>query len=428
MNVNRRRQAKMGKGHPHLRSMALGCGLAAAGLVMLLPRPAAAQQWLFTPQIEIGAHHVDNPRLAEQEETDAITGGLVDAGLAMRRNTQTSSVLLRPRVAINRYADAADEDSEGYFLDFNAQTETERSNWDIRANYRQQQVFRGETTPAGFEEGDIEDGVGLDDDVQTGTGRTFERRQRDLWRINPGVSFELTEVTSLRMDLSYLDVQYDQEQVGEATDYNNSRVEAGIAHELTPHSEISGILFGERYDAVNIDRQTDSIGARARYSQSVSEVSMFFIDIGVQESESESPVNPALDRSKTAFLWNLGLDRQLEITRWRVELGRRVTPSGSGSLVERDMVRAVMNHQFKPRWFLELAAVALQTSRVTEDIPGNERDYLQGRATLAWQWTPSWTVEGGYSLTHQDFADIPGDAQEHEIRLSFVYNPPLPTQ
>ena len=428
MNRIERGHAKRQVGNPPPRSMALACGLALAGLAAMLPRPAAAQQWLFTPEVELGAHHVDNPRLAEQEETDAITGGLVDAGLAMRRNTQTSSVLLRPRVAIHRYTDAPDEDSEAYFLDFNAETETERSNWGVQANYRQQQVFRGETTPADFGEGDIDDGVGIDDDVQTGTGRTFERRQRDLWRINPGASFELTEVTALRLDLSYLDVQYDQEQVGEATDYNNSRVEAGVAHALTPHSEISGFLFGERYDAVNIDRQTDSVGARARYRQNVSEVSMFYVDIGVQESQSESPVNPALDRSKTAFLWSVGLDRQLEITRWRVELGRRVTPSGSGSLVERDMVRAVMNHQFQPRWFLEVAAVALQTSRVTEDITGNERDYLQGRATVAWQWTPAWTIEGGYSLTHQDFADIPGDAQEHEIRLSFVYNPPLPTQ
>ena len=428
MNSETRRHAKTNKRSPQPRSLALACGLAAAGLLAMLPQPAAAQQWLFTPEVELGAHHVDNPRLTEQEETDAITGGLVDAGLAMRRNTQTSSLLLRPRVAIHRYTDAADEDSEAYFLDFNAETETERSHWDVQANYRQQQVFRGETTPADFDEGDIEDGVGIDDDVQTGTGRTFERRRRDLWRINPGVSFELTEVTSLRMDLSYLDVQYDQEQIGEATDYNNSRVEAGVAHALTPHSEISGFLFGERYDAVNIDRQTDSIGARARYRQNISELSMFYIDVGVQESQSESPANPALDRSKTAFLWSLGLDRQFEITRWRVELGRRVTPSGSGSLVERDMLRAVMNHQFQPRWFLEIAAVALQTSRVAEDITGNERDYLQGRATLAWQWTPSWTIEGGYSLTHQDFADIPGDAQEHEIRLSFVYNPPLPTQ
>ncbi|HET6630827.1 MAG TPA: hypothetical protein VFG91_13720 [Woeseiaceae bacterium] len=406
----------------------LACALAASLLVLLLPGPATAQQWLFTPEIEIGAHHVDNPRLAEQAETDAITGGLVDAGLAMRRNTQTSSVLLRPRAVVYRYTDAPDEDSEAYFLDFNAQTETQRSTWGIRANYRQQQVFRGETTSAEFGDGGLDDGIGIDDDVQTGTGRTFTRRQRDLWRVNPHATMELTQVTSLRVDLSYLDVQYDTEELGEATDYNNSQVEAALVHALSRHSDLSASVFAARYDPTSAERQTDSAGARVRYEQSISDISSFFVDVGVQESRAESAADPDFDISKTSFLWNLGLDRQLEVTRWRFELGRRVTPSGSGSLVERDLVRAVMDHQFQPRWSLQLAAVAMQTNAVAEDISENDRDYLQGRATLAWQWTRSWTVEGRYSLTHQDFSDIPGDAQEHEIRLSFIYRPPLPTQ
>jgi hypothetical protein len=426
MNSNKHRHAKTHERPPRLRSIALACGLAASGMV-LLPRPAAAQQWLFTPEVELGAHHIDNPRLAEDVETEAITGGLVDAGLAMRRNTQTSSVLLRPRVAVYRYPDAPDEDSEAYFLDLNAGTETQRSSWDIRANYRQQQVYQGETTPADIDDGDVDDGIGIDDDVQTGTGRTFERRQRDLWRINPGAGFELTEVTSLRVDLSYLDVQYDKEELGEATDYNNSQVRTALTHALTPQSEISAILFGERYEPINVGVQSDSIGARVRYQHSLSDISTFFVDVGAQETQSEVVAIPDLEISRTGFLWTLGFDRQLEITRWRLEAGSDVTPSGSG-LVERDMIRAIMDHQFEPRWSLRLAAVAMQTQRLAENIVRDQRDYLQGRATLAWQWTQSWTVETGYSLTHQDHADIPGDAQEHEIRLVFVYNPPLPTQ
>jgi hypothetical protein len=426
MNSNKHRHAKTDERPPRLRSIALACGLAASGMV-LLPRPAAAQQWLFTPEVELGAHHIDNPRLAEDVETDAITGGLVDAGLAMRRNTQTSSVLLRPRVAVRRYPDAPDEDSEAYFLDFSAGTERQRSSWDITANYRQQQVFQGETTAADIDDGEIDDGIGIDDDVQTGTGRTFERRQRDLWRVSPGATLELTEVTSLRVDLSYLDVEYDLEELGEATDYNSSEVQTSLSHALTPQSEISAILFGERYEPKNIGVQSDSIGARVRYQQSLSDISTFFVDVGVQETQSESAAAPDFELSRTGFLWSLGLDRQLEITRWRVEAGRDVTPSGAG-LVERDMVRAIMDHQFKPRWSLQLAAIALHTQQLAENIVRNERDYLQGRAALAWQWTPSWRIESGYTFTHQDHADIPGDAQEHEIRLSFVYNPPLPTQ
>jgi hypothetical protein len=407
---------------PNARSQAFAFALAAASLLLLLPRSSPAQQWLLTPEIEIGAHHVDNPRLSEDTETDAITGGLLDAGLAFRRNTQTSTLLLRPRAAIFRYSDAPTEDSESYFLDFGADTENQRSTWRIDGNYRQEQVFRGETTSADFD--DI-----ADDEVQTGTGRTFTRRQRDLWRLNPGASFELTQLTSLRVDLSYLDVQYDLEELGEAVDYNDSRIEAEVARSLSQHSEISAGVFASRYDPQNVDRETDSTGARVRYQQGVSDISTFFVDIGVQESRSET-ADPDFELSKTSFLWNLGLERQLEVTNWRFEIGRRVTPSGSGALVERDLVRAVMDHQLQPRWALRLSAVALTTDSVADDdvISSANRDYLQGRAALAYQWTRNWTVEGLYSLTHQDFADIPGDAQEHELRLSFIYRPPLPTE
>lgn len=62
-----------------------------------------------------------------------------------------------------------------------------------------------------------------------------------------------------------------------------------------------------------------------------------------------------------------------------------------------------------------------------EDITSVERDYFQGRATLSYQMTRAWTVEGLYSLTHQDFANIPGDAREHEVRISLVYRRPVPT-
>ena len=426
VTMSRERQKTANQAHSHSRRATFACALAAAGLFVLLPTPSPAQQWLFTPEIEIGAHHVDNPRLAEDIETDAITGGLLDAGLALRRNTQTSSVLLRPRAAIFRYADAPEEDSESFFLDFNAQTESQRNTWRVDGNYRQQQVFRGETTSADFDDVD----AGIDDEVQTGTGRTFTRRQRDLFRLSPGVTLELTQLTSLRFDLSYLDVRYDQEELGEAVDYNDSRAEAAVVRTLSQHSEISAGVFASRYDPKDLERQTDSAGARVRYEQGISDISTLFVDVGVQESQADSLTDPGFDVSKTSFLWNLGLDRQLEVTRWRFEVGRRVTPSGTGSLVERDMVRAFMDRQLQPRWSLRLSAVALTTDSVADQevVNTNSRDYLQGRAALAWQWTRSWTVEGLYSLTHQDFADIPGDAQEHELRVSFIYNPPPPTQ
>lgn len=400
-----------------------GSVVLAASLILAGPSAALAQQWIFSPLVEVAAQHIDNPRLEETGDTDDISGGLVDLGAEWRRNTPTSSVVFRPSAQVYRYGSDSNEDSEAYLVDFDAENRGQRSEWRLRANYRQQQVFRGETTPA-----EIDD-IGLEDDVQTGTGQTFERRQRDLFRIRPGFTFELTERTGLSLDLNYLDVQYDTDELGEAVDYANTRADIGLVRALTPDSSLTFGVFGQTYDPDSATRrETESIGARVRYEKDVTDISSFFIEVGGQESDIQNPVDPLTDVSETSYLWNVGYDRRLERTRWRFDVGQQVTPSGSGFMVERDLARVIMQHQLKPRWLLELSGVFMQTDTlgVEDVVTANDRDWAEGRITLGYQVTRSWTVEGLYRLTHQDFADIPGDAQEHEFRLSLVYRPPLP--
>ena len=394
--------------------------------LLIQPSVTHAQQWVLLPEIEVGAQYIDNPRLREVDPVEDITGGLLNVAAALRRNTETSSLLIRPSAAIYRYSGDNNEDSEGYFFDVNGEKLGQRSTWFFKGNYRQQQVFRGETTSS-----EIDD-VGIGDSVQTGTGRTFERRQQDMWRLGPGFTFEFTERTALKVELNYLDVQYDVQEVDEAVDYTNGRADISLVRTLSEGSILEFGVFGSIYEPDAVSSDTESIGARLRYEKDVSDISTFFVDLGAQDSELQSSVSPGTDLSETTFLWNLGYRRQLELTRWTFDLGQSATPSGSGALVERDLYRAIMQHQFKPRWSLELAGVLMNTNSLSRDdlvtAGPNERDYLRGSAALAWQMTPNWTIESLYMYTYQDFADIEGDAQGHEVRLSLVYRPPVPTQ
>lgn len=399
-----------------------GAVVALVTALAVLPSVSPAQQWILTPEIEIAAQHIDNPRLRETDDTESITGGLLDIAAALRRNTETTNILFRPAVAIYRYSGDTDEDSEAYFLDFSANKQGLRSNWRLDADYQQQQVFRGEITPA-----EIDD-IGIDDTVDTGTGRTFERRQRDRWRIRPGVTFDFTERTALKFDVLYMDVQYDSQALGEAIDYTNARANASIVRALSEDSDLEFGVFAARYEPDSLASETNSTGVRLGYRKAVSDISTFFIDVGAQESEVDSDF--AQSDSKTSFVWNIRYDRNWERTRWRFDIGHAVTPSGSGAVVERDLYRATMHHQLQPRWSLRLSAAAMRSETLGEEVlvSSNKRDYLQGRASLGYQLTRKWTIEGLYGFTYQDFEDRPGDGQEHEIRLSLIYRPPLPTQ
>jgi hypothetical protein len=99
-------------------------------------------------------------------------------------------------------------------------------------------------------------------------------------------------------------------------------------------------------------------------------------------------------------------------------------------MVERDLFRAIVDHQFQPRWSFQFAAVAMNTQSLGDEnlLTTNDRDYAQGQAALAWEMTHNWTVDSRYIFTYQDFSGIAGDAQKHEIRLSLIYRPLVPTQ
>ena len=392
---------------------------------ILATPPAAAQQWHVAPELEVGAQHVQNPRLDETDDSSTIDGGILNLAVALRRNTQTSSMLVRPRVEVERYSGDSNEDSEAYYIDFNGERRWQRSEWRLRGNYRQQQVLRGEGTDPEIDE----EGIG-DEDV-TGTGRVLVRRQRDMWRLYPGASLNLTQRTALRIDLNYLNVQYDNQTIGEAIDYTSGVATAALVRRLTPDSNVQFSIFGRTYQPDDDTlSETESIGVRIRYNKKVSDVSTFFIDFGAQDAEIEAASIADEDVSATSVLWNVGYSRRFERTRWRFAVGQSVTPSGSGSMVERQLYRAIVSHQLRPRWTIDASAVFQNTNSlgVSEDSDSDERDYLEIGATLGYQLSRKWVLEGSYDYTYQDFADTSGDADRHEFLLSFVYRVPVPNR
>lgn len=384
---------------------------------------ASAQQWLVSPEIALGAQYSDNPRLVEGGDSADIIGGTLDLSAVIRRNTPNSSILIRPRVEIDGDSGDNNDDSEAFFLDFNGEKQGQRSNWRFKGNFRQQQVFRGEATSA-----EIDD-EGIGDADQTGTGRTTVRRQREQWRLAPSFDFDMTERMSVKVNANYLDVQYDIQAPGEAVNYTNSRLAAAIVRRLTPDSNLEFGLFASSYEPDTLFRETESLGAKLRYSKSVSSVSRLFIEVGAQDSDVQTSADPQDDVSESSFNWHAGYTRWSERTTWRFDLGQTVSPSGSGSVVERNLYRAVMDHRLRPRWMFGVSLVVLNTESLNSQglVTSNDRDYALVRTSLGFQMTRNWTIEGRYDFTQQDFADTPGDAQENEIRLSLIYSRPVPT-
>jgi hypothetical protein len=388
---------------------ALGGLLCAAAL---LPEARAAE-YTVAPDIRVGAHFNDNIRLRETNEIEVL-GGRAELGLLTRWRTETSEILLRPRVRVSRY-DEEIEDSEDYYFDFSALSEGERSRWSVVGNAAREQIVRGQRI-----EFDIIDR--LEDPDLGEFGRIDVQRRRSYFRVAPSFSYEVTERAEAGIGLGYRDVRYSPQLPGEALDFTDARAETFFTYWLTPLSRFRTTAFVSRFEADAIGNDSTTYGLRGRYEVDLTETYRVHVDVGGQRTEIEAG-DGAVDDSATGFLFDAGVRRQLERTEIRLSGGRSIQPSGRGFLRETDRIQLALHHQFLPRWYGELAGRA-QRSDVVGDGPGaNARDSLDIRALFGHQLAPEWNLEASYVFRHQDYEDTPGSASANEAFLTVNYQP-----
>jgi hypothetical protein len=393
-------------------AMAAAC-VAILGATALAPAAGAAE-YTVAPDVRVGAHYNDNIRLRETDELEVL-GGRAELGLLTRWRTETSEILLRPRVRVSRY-DEEIEDSEDYYFDFSALTEGERSRWSVVGNAAREQIVRRQEI-----EFDIIDR--LEDPDLDEFGRIDVQRRRSFFRLAPSFSYEVTERGEAGAGLSYRDVRYSPQEPGEALDFTDARAETFFIYQLTPLSRFRTTAFVSRFEADEIRNDSTTYGLRGRYEVDLTETYLVHVDVGAQRTEIEAGLASEVDDSATGFLFDAGVRRQLERTDIRLSGGRGLQPSGRGFLRETDRIQLALRHQFLPRWYGELAGRA-QRSDVVGDAPGlNERDYFEVRTLLGHQLAPDWNLEASYLFRYLDYEDRPGSAKANEAFLTVNYQP-----
>lgn len=376
---------------------------------------ARAQGWTVEPNIAIGADYNDNPRLVEDGTEESVSGGTLDISAAFRRQTETSEFSVNPRANVRRYSDN-DADAEDFYLDISTERRSPKSRWSLDLNASQVQVIRGELTDAEFDDTGV-------DDVQTGTGQIQDRQQRTLLRFRPQATFNVTERMSWFVDASYIDVGYDSQVIGSATDYSDGRIQTGFQFSTSERGSIRLTLFGSEYESGDNLNETSSYGALLRYQHAVTESTYFYAEAGYQDSDIEFPGLPLEDVSESATVWGIGGARDWTRTSLRIAIQNIVTPSGSGFLTERQRNRVTLDHKLSPRWDLRIAFLAQDTDTLASDSTLSDRDYSQGRITLAYRLAPKWSILGSTSYTYQDYATSPGDSRSRQANLDFVFHP-----
>lgn len=368
---------------------------------------AQAANWELAPRVEGGYKYSDNYRLDLPGSEIDVSGAQLDALVELRTIDPRTHFSLTPRVRATYFPDAKDEDSTDYFLGASFDDKTQRRRVGIGADLSREDVVSSELPSA-----DVDTGLGNPNALDS--GRTLTRNRRDLIRIAPFFSYDLSQRYRLDLNAHYIDANFDKNTVGGQQDFSDRGVSAALGFALSQRSMLLLRALASQYETTST---TDAYGAEVEWSTSYSETSNMYVRLGAQDN------SPERGPGDTQFIAGLGGRWTSQRNQLFLDLTRSVGPVSAGTVIERHQLRLRLAHDVSPRVAWTLGARAFRDEPVDASSTHPRRDYAVGEAGIEWRMQREWALRGTYSYLWQEYADDPSSANANGFLISVVYEP-----
>jgi len=392
------------------RATALPRWLAGTSLLLAACGVGAAS-WEVEPIAELGYRYNDNYRLDLPGSELDVSGA--EANVLARIHTVDPRTYfeITPQIRATYFPDEGEEDSTDYFLSTVLSDETPRRRLGIAANFSQEDVVRSEVPGGGF--GDDPGGeLGRPENVDA--GRTFQRNQRNLFRVRPYWSYDLTQRHRLEFEGHYLRADFDDQFAGAQQDFRDFGAAAGLGFLLSQRSSLTIRVRASQYQTTF---DTDAYGGEVEWGRDFSPNSRMYVRVGGQQTK------PERGSSDTNVVAGLGGRWTGQRNRLFLDLTRLVGPISAGTIVERHQLRMRIDHDVTERFSVLLGA---RLSR-DEEIEGGggypRREYATADVGMQWRVMRSLSLTARYNYRWQEYADEPSDADANGFLIGVIYEP-----
>lgn len=387
-----------------------------AAIFLLLSGAAIGADVRTEPRVDVRVEHNDNLNLDPVTTSDSeVLGYIAEMDLLVGIATPRGETSLRPRVRFQDYPDRDDFERFEGFVDMLSRYDWERSRFDFSGNFAHQDLFNFDTSGGGFDPLDPEAG-------DPGSGADTIGQTRTSLGIRPNFEHRITERASLGVGIDYLITRYDADE-GESnrTDYDYGVVDGYFTWALSPSSDFTMGAYASRYETEDALEVTDAVGWRMGYTYQWSATDGVQATINYERNETKSLVPVLFEETTSDFGGTLTAFRKLEVSEWRISVGRAFVPTGDNGKSAVDRLRLQYDRLLSER--LSLRAVARYDSRSSlGDIgEGNDRDYARADLSMKWLITRKWYVGGGYSYIWEDRERAVDDAYNNRFFINFGY-------
>lgn len=397
-----------------LTCQAGACAALLSGGVLATMSVHAAQVYV-QPIVSTQAQTHSNLGLERDGETVSAEGFFADAAAVIGIATPSSDTTIKPRLLYRKYPDVPRLDRLEGMLDFSTFYSGQRSSFQMFGRFEHRDDINAERSAAQFDE--------VTPDVPTGseTGRIRIGATRDALMLMPTYKYELTQRMDIGAATNLQAVDYSPDDSTSHVDFDYYEGKGFLGWELSQRARMSLGGYVSKYEARDIDAQVDSYGVSADFGWDWSAVLKSSLALLYQRSDIER-TEPAVF-ADTANAWGADFKTvyQGQASRMRLNIGRTITPSGSGGLFESDNVRLGFERDLTARLQLTAAGRYLRDHALAQDTASNDRDYRRVELALRWMVTRTWFVEGGYDYTWQKYERDLRSADDNSFSLAFGY-------
>ena len=372
-----------------------------AGALLLVTFPAAslAAGWVADFSFDADAAYDDNFLMSDTEQESWIYSVKPEVSLIYLTPVVTSE--LDAKLAVKRYSEFDQFDSEDPAFNWKNSYKTARSTWSMDFGYR-------ESSQRDFAEED--------------TGQFDSNTIVETVYADPSVVFRVTEKDDLGISLGYTERDYDADDF---SDNENETVGLNWQHKvdevLSTTANISVSQVHRLNDPTFNSNETDYEKITAGFIYQYSESMTINGSAGYFQSDSRKRIisGPAVvivDSENTGLLLNLGMNYSQEKTDWSLSLSRGLYPSSQGDVEERDSLGIGFEHRFTTR-----SSSGINVSWYNTNSVDNDRESINISPYYHYRLTEKLTLQTSYVFRSFD-RQLGGEVDSNRVKLGLRYS------
>ncbi len=363
--------------------------------------PARGLEWTFGPSLEARGEYNDNIRLTTTATHDAVWMATVVPRLRMEGEAESSELRGDFRYEPRRYSGGGDLDSDNFFANIDGVVKSEFDEWGLDAAYRRDSTIQSEL---------------LD------TGITDVSKVRWQKSIAPSWRHVFSEFLSSELGYSFAGVSYENGLEAGLFDYSINTFNASISRLAGEFDYLRLNLYYSAFDAPLVNSKYGDRGLLLGFSHIYSDYYRFDASGGVRRTKFSNAISE--NESSTGFIGEISLTRVLELSSAQVTLGRKIDPSGSGTLMQRDSLVLSMTRRFTAMVNGSLALGIYRNKSLEQNFTRLDRSYFFMTPSLTWRVAEDWSLRLFYRYQYSKYDEARDAARANVAGVKILYKWP----